>query len=123
MLCREMLIIKKLSLIMTSSWRHECTFITHLEVVIDCAKFDDCTSSIFGGVKTYVQNRALYVKFTFNQAGACDQCSNCWQQTLVLNFRIFLRAFITNKKQEDPHNHLLSLKITTVITEIDGRFS
>ena len=47
---------------MTSSWRHEPTYVTHYGVVINRAKFDACTCSSFRGVKIdrHTDRIALY---------------------------------------------------------------
>ena len=53
-LCQETETLQKLFLIMTSQTPDD----NHVEVIMNCAKFDVCTSSNFGGVKAQLR---LYV--------------------------------------------------------------
>ena len=50
-----MQLLKKITFVMTSSWRHEDSYDTQHGVVINLGKFDACTSSSFRGVKAHEQ--------------------------------------------------------------------
>ena len=54
--------LKKMSLIMTSSWHHELPYDTHLQKLNNCAKFDVCMLTIFGAVKivTLAESRFIF---------------------------------------------------------------